>query len=249
MKPEYLRPLTGNMACALERIRLITALRDISAAEAKAMEFYWLLSGISEILIDDYQFEYSAVWLLDSYHKMIQLARVRNTPAWWKQGDEYDLDRFTILFEVIDKKGLVVTQGWDTRFHDQRNRHHYENRTCVLIPIVNNQVVVGVLEAGRKITPRDQKFSPDCLERLRKLGSDSGRRIAQASPNALLKLIANYAINIIGAESASIHINRGDKQILGAVAGKATEEFLQKFPPRANGIGKEALKTRERSHY
>ena len=58
-----------------------------------------------------------------------------------------------------------------------------------------------------------------------------------------MELIATYAITLIGADSASIHVYQDQRAYLAAGAGKADAAFLRKFPPRNKGIGKNAMQT------
>jgi hypothetical protein len=114
----------------------------------------------------------------------------------------------------------------------------------MLIPIVCGERSIGILEAGvQRVGDQELRAMQDDLE---KLVAGSAAKIARAHPNALLELIAARAMQVIGADAASIHVLKDDKLVLQAGAGAATHEFVRRFSPRPDGVGSRAVKEKRR---
>ena len=117
------------------------------------------------------------------------------------------------------------------------------------------QRVVGTIEAGCNKERKDEILTESVIERVEQLGRDKGEEIAQKRPHVLLQGIAWDAIQLIGADSASLHVYRrktpesseGEDEwgepILATGAGKATPEFVKSYKPGPRGRGRKAART------
>ena len=82
------------------------------------------------------------------------------------------------------------------------------------------------------------------VQTLHGLSEIEAKMIAAPDLPKVLKLIVQHAVETIGADSSTIHLyDEGSDELgLAAWAGKIGDDFLQKHPPRPDGIGREAIR-------
>src|SRR5208283_298716 len=103
---------------------------------------------------------------------------------------------------------------------------------------------------------KETVLTDSAIEMVRQLGCEKGDEIARRRPHVLLQGIAKDAIQLIGADSATLYVYRrnvldssvGEEHewgelILAAGAGKATPAFVQSYKPREAGRSKTAVRT------
>ncbi len=142
---------------------------------------------------------------------------------------------------------------------DIYDRFEHWRLARIWVPIVtSDHRVVGTIEAGCNKERMEEVFTQSAIERVKQLGYEQGNTIAATRPQILLRGIAEEAITLIGADSATLHVYRqsppGSSQteslewgelMLAAGAGKATPEFVQSYQPRLRGRGRQAIETRQ----
>ena len=241
---EYLRSLTELAAVAYDRARLFKALREIGAAATLAVELNQKLESMLDYLVDDLEFEYAIISLVDNYQDRIRTVRGRNVPPGWIALSDHELSGGDILADVVKTGKFEVLEEYDHRFdYHIWNRYNHQRFARVFVPIVSadgGQPVVGTIEAGCSKERRKTVLDPH-VEAVIELGRKSGELIARSVPSVLLELIAARTLELIGADSASLHVFKGDKEFLVAGAGRADKAFLRTYAPRANGIGRKAM--------
>jgi GAF domain-containing protein len=241
-----LSALSGQAASAIERARLLTSLSRISGAPASSLALDLTLDSILQELTETLGFEFATVSLVDEYRRTIEMVRGKNVPAGWIKRSRYSLDQTDILTDVVSTGKTEVIQGWDNRFNREiYDRFGHEHFTRIFAPLRANGKIVGTIEAGCRSEKRADIISPEKIQAVEQLGRGRGQEIARTRPFVLLEMIADQAIKIIGADSASIHVYYFGELLLEASAGRADKDFLRKFPPRKEGIGRKAMRTGE----
>jgi len=243
----FLRALVDQAASTIERARLLTALGEIGSATGSTLELDAELDAILHEITDKLAFEFATVSLVDDYRQVVEAIRGKNVPPGWIERSRHKLDSPDITAHIVRTGETKVIEGWDEDLLDREiyERFGHANLARVWAPIVADGAVVGVIEAGCRREYRAATLAPENVRAVERLGQERGTVIARIRPHVLLELIANRAIEIIGADSASIHVYRSDHLLLEAGAGRATKDFLLKFPPRKEGIGRYSIQTGE----
>jgi GAF domain-containing protein len=247
---EYLRSLAELAALAYGRAHLFGALREIGVATAIAVEFNQELESMLDELVDGMGFEYAVISVVDTYKDSIRTLRGRNVPPGWIAASAHSLDSQDILADLVRTGCTEVLDQFDSRFsYLIWDRYNHERLARVFAPIVTGALgqerVVGTIEAGCAKERRRAILDPN-VERVTRLGRESGDLIAKSLPSVLLELIAARALDLTGADSASLHVFQGGREFLVAGAGRADKQFLRKHPPSPNGIGQTAMATGKR---
>ncbi len=234
--------------------RLISALHQIGRATGSALEFDSQLDDLLRELTQNLDFEFASISLVDDYLQTIRMIRGVNIPPGWILRSKYRLEDEDIQADIVRTGQTEIIEGPDRRFNlEIYERFGHANVVRVFAPLIDENVVVGTIEAGCRRERRAEILTDEKVRIIERLGKESAPAIARARPHVLLELIANHAIGIIGADSASIHVYQLEmpvsktidfkEPLLEAGAGLATKAFLQEFPPRADGIGSEAMQT------
>lgn len=240
----FVQALAGHVASAIERARLLTALCEIGGATASTLELDHELDTILQELTDTLRFEFASVSLVDDYRQTIQMVRGKNVPSGWIRRSTYDLDSTDILADIVRTGKTEVIEEWDERFNEEiYERFGHADLVRVFTPLVADGVPIGTIEAGCRRERWTEMLTDANIQAVERLGRERGAAVARTRSYVLLELIANHAIRIIGADSASIHVYHFGQRLLEAGAGKATKDFLLRFPPREGGIGQQAMQT------
>ena len=113
----------------------------------------------------------------------------------------------------------------------------------VWVPIFDGDEVVGTIEAGCAIERKAAILTEANKRELERLGRERGPAISRTRPFVLLKLIASKAVEIVGADSASLHVYQSDGLLLMAGTGMASRDLLGAFSPYQTGADL-AMRTR-----
>jgi GAF domain-containing protein len=238
----FLQSLSGQAATTIERVRLLVALHEIGIATASVLELDFELDLILQELTERLGFEFATVSLVDDYRQIIEIIRGKNVPSGWMGRSKYNLDHSDLQAEIIHSGKTEVLEGWDERFDREiYERFGYTNFVRIFAPLVADGVNIGTIEAGCRRERRSEVLTLENIRIVEQLGQERGTVIAPIRSHVLLEMIASRAIEIIGADSASIHVYQFDQLLLEAGAGRATKVFLHKFPPRESGIGRRAM--------
>jgi GAF domain-containing protein len=242
---EYLRSLAELAAIAYGRARLFDALREIGVATAIAVELNQKLESMLDELVDGMGFEYAVISLVDTYKERIRTIRGRNVPPGWIGASEHSLRSTDILADVVRTGRAEVSDSFDSRFsYAIWDRYNHERLARVFVPIVagepGKERVIGTIEAGCVKERRKAILDPN-IEPVTRLGRESGDLIARSLPSVLLELIAARALDLTGADSASLHVFDGNREFLVAGAGKADKDFLRQNHPSPDGMGHAAM--------
>jgi GAF domain-containing protein len=243
-----------ELLALLESLHLsAAAMPDVQALD-EAMES--ILAELTEKL----NFEFAAISLVDEYRDCIETVRGRNISPGWIMRAKHGLKDRDIQTHIVNTRETKVIAGWDDLLDKEiYERFEHSRLARVWAPILSDkQGVIGTIEAGCNAERKDEVLTESAIERVKQLGCEKGEEIARKRPHILLKGIAQDAIRLIGADSATLHVYRrnapesseGEKPewgelILAAGAGKATPEFVQSIRPSAEGRGRTAIRTGE----
>ena len=248
---------------SLRQAQLLTLLDALHSGAAGIPDVQALEEALETILselTEKLNFEFAAISLVDEYRNCIETVRGRNISPGWIMRAKHQLNEKDIQTHIVNTGETMVIPGWhdllDKKIYD---RFEHWRLARVWAPIFSAQgVVVGTIEAGC-IRERQQEVLTDiAIERVKQLGCEKGDEIARRRPHVLLQGMAKDAIQLIGADSASLHVYRlatpdpaaeaeheWGELILAAGAGKADPEFVQSYKPKPEGRGRKAIRTGE----
>jgi len=249
----FLQALAGHAAAAIERAQLTSALDSLGTALPSALQLDRQLDYVLSELTENLGFEFATISLVDEYRGVIETVRGRSVPWGWLSRARKTLDTDNIHTDVVRTKNTVTIEAWDHRLDpDIYERFEHSKLARVFVPIISDQEAVGTIEAGCRLERKDSVITSSAVAEVERIGKDRGRDLGRYRPHVLLELIAQSAIAIIGADSASVHVYRKDQSsergidglgepILAAGAGRATKEFIREHQPRPGGLGQRAM--------
>jgi GAF domain-containing protein/signal transduction histidine kinase len=234
--------LHREVATTSERTLLLSALREVGAATPGVVSLHEQLEAMLDRLVNDCGFEYATIALVDDYERKIRAVRGRNVPPGWLARAIHDLDSDDIQAYVVKTKETVVSDSEDCRFDTELwTRYNHARLARVFAPLVSRGKVIGTLEAGsQKEKLLDVRANSDAVTQL---GQAKGPDIERVLPHALLELVAEHAMQLVGAGSATLHVLEDGQALLCAGAGRVNREFLQQHQPSADGMGHAAMTT------
>jgi GAF domain-containing protein len=237
----FLRQLAAEAGSAILRVRRFEALRHISLATAAFSRTQRDLEQVFHAL-HQRGFEFATISAVDRYRGIIETVRGMNVPPEWIKRAWHRLDSGDIQAQVFRTKQHVVIEGADDRLDpDIFKRFRHETLVRIWMPVISEGDVVGTIEAGCDRSRKDDVFTPDVVSAVRAIADEHTATLANARPHVLLTLITKHAIEVLGAESGSLHVYKDKDPFLVAGAGKADIAFLQQFAPRPDGIGQRAI--------
>jgi GAF domain-containing protein len=240
-----LAELAAESGSAVLRARRFDAFRDISLATARFGRMQRELDQVFRAL-HKRGFEFATISAVDQFGGVIETIRGMNVPPEWMKRAAHGLNSNDIQAHVVRNRELVVIEGYDERFDpDIYNRFGHERLVRVCVPLDTDDEVVGTVEAGCDRTRKEDVFTRENILAVQSIAKEYSSVVAQARPHALLKLITNHTIEVLGADSGSLHVYKDGRQFLVAGVGKAGTGFLQRFAPRRGGMGHRAMATRE----
>ena len=219
---------------------LLAAWREIGDGTATALE---LDNDVEAILAEVAKlgFELATVSLVDDYRRVIETLRGRNVPSGWIRRAKHSLDPqddkdIDIQACVVHSKRTERVTGPDSRLDPEiYARFEHSKLSRVWVPIFDGETVVGTIEAGCSIEREPVIMTEENIQALEQLGRQRGPAIAQKRPFILLKLIAEKAVEIAEAHSASVHVYDSGNLLLMAGAGIEPRELLGAFSPYNTG--------------
>lgn len=244
----FLQALIGQAVSAIEHADLSSALLEFGRAPS-ALELDRQLKAVLHELTEVLKFESAAIWLIDNYRDTIEIFGEKNLAPGWLRRSKFNLLNPGILTEVVRTRKSYLDD--ETRL-DQGFEEWNPQAKLVrwFVPLLAGEDVVGVIEVGCQDEKRSEVLTQQTIQAIEQLGLEKGKIIGLARPHVLLELIADHAIKIIGADSASVHVFQTGSPLpdsgkpvflLEAGAGREIKKFLKKFRPRPNGIGQRAL--------
>ena len=263
--PAFLKALTGPLSNSLRRTRLISSLRRINRETLRTFEFDRELNSILQYVTEDLQMEFGTVTLKDDYRGMVETIRGRNVPPGLMRLSRYPIGAKDIQTHVIETGETLILDSNHELFNQEIFEffeHHKLARIWVPIRAANE--IIGTIEAGCAKDRKDSLLTEANRRSLERFAEEKGPILRELRPQSLLSLIAAEAIELVNADSASIHVFqcaeplsnkrlesisqeglaahfRFDEAVLAAGAGKAGPAFIQAHPPRPHGIGWEAI--------
>jgi len=249
---EYLA-FARQIAAAIRRARRLEAYREITQATSKALETDRQLESMLQ-QITDLKWEYAVISIADQYD--IAAVRGKNVPPEWLKAAVHGLEDKDIVPTTL-ASGLPTKrmEGYDPAFDPEIYwKFGHTDIARMFAPMMIGKQAIGVVEFGCN---RRNKANANHLFATQVTGVETiikdmtNKDMTLVRPNALLERIAGYAMDALGAGSASIHVYDIDvrkqpqtlpKPFLFGGAGKATPSFLRKFSPRENGFGHAAMR-------
>ena len=268
LRPEaraFRKALSGSLMNGLRRTELISSLRKINRETLKALEFDRELDGILRRATEELHLDVATITLKDDYRGVVETVRGRNVPPGLIRMSRYPLEKRDIQTFVIKRGRTVILDQYRRILNKEifeRFEHHKLAR--IWVPIRNGDTIIGTIEAGCAKERKSEVLTPEVCGALECLGREKGPQLAKLRPQALLGLIADEAIRLIGADSASIHVFvapeplseerlhslsqqelaahfRHAHPVLVAGASRADPRFIQFHAPRPDGMGWEAM--------
>ncbi len=241
-----------------ELLTLLDSLHHSSATIPNVQVLDETLESILSELTEKLNFEFAAISLVDEYRDCIETVRGRNISPGWIMRAKHGLKERDIQTEVV-KTGATMRISGEHELLDKVIYERFEHWRLARVwaPIfASDGKVVGTIEAGCNKEREAEVLTDAAIRRVEQLGREKGDTIARNRPHILLQEIAQDAIPLIGADSATLHVYRRNapdlaetgehdwgELILAAGAGKATSQFVQSYKPRKEGRGRQAMRT------
>ena len=233
---------------------LLDSLHSSAAAMPAVQALDEALESMLSELTETLNFEFALISLVDEYRNCVETVRGRNISPGWVMRAKHPLNVSDIQTHVVITGETKVIVGWDNLLDKEiYDRFEHFRLARVFAPIVSSdQRVVGMIEAGCSKERKDEVLTDSAIERVKQMGREKGEEIARTRPHILLEVIAEQAIQLVGADSATLHVYRRNiaestelwgELILAAGAGKATPEFVKSDNPRQQGRGRTAIRT------
>ncbi len=236
---------------------LLDSLHSSSAAIPDIQALDELLESVLSELTEKLNFEFATISLVDKYRDCIETVRGRNVSPGWIARAKHSLKVRDVQTEVVKTGEIQVIAGphelLDKEIYD---RFEHWRLARIWAPIVSCGQCVGTIEAGCNKEHQAEVLTDSAIERVEELGREKGDEIARKRPHILLETIANDAIHLIGADSATLHVYRRmvpepselearewGELILAAGAGIATPEYVKYARPSTRGRGRRAIQT------
>ena len=242
---KILGQLAAQAGGAIVRALRFKAFRDISEATVRSIKVHHALESVFREL-EERGFEFATISAVDEYRGVIETLRGMNVRPEWTRRARHLLASEDMQAHVVRTRQTEVVKGFHERFDSSiHERYDHDNLGRVLVPIVAGNDVVGTIETGCRLIRSDAVLTRENVAAVEEIARRYAQEVAQARPFVLLKLIAGHAIEVLGADSASLHVYENGTEFLVAGAGKATANFLRRFAPRPGGIGRLAMDTGE----
>jgi GAF domain-containing protein/signal transduction histidine kinase len=218
---------------------LLVAIGEVNAAISQILTQEELLQAFLNECVEVAGFHFAALQLVNRERDIIESVAGINVP--WTAEAVHFLDGDDIQAEIVrTKQTLIVSE-----YHERFDRHLYEKYqherfVRIFVPLSWEGDVIGTIEAGfdRSKVPGISADARAALEAL--ISEWTPQIVASLLPGVLHRIIRN-AIDLIGADSGSIHIcpraPGSQSYIHRACAGRIDEQFLDLFPPGEQGIG------------
>jgi GAF domain-containing protein len=241
----FLHNLARETAAAITRVRRLTAFSEISSATARAMQLDRVLDLVLS-KIEALNFGFATVSVVDEYRNLIETIRAVNVPPTWVKLAHHDLDSTDIQAHVVKTRQALEIVGEDPRLDPEISRRFgHANVARIFVPVLVGGKAVGTIEAGCHKDMRHEILSLENKRKVEALAEEYGATIAEARPFVVVELIARHPLDVLAAYSASLHVYESRKPLLLAGTGRATIDFLRKFEPRPDGLGRKAMDTQE----
>lgn len=233
--------ILGRLASnAIRRARLLSVLRELSWQAATAVLERDRILDLVLSRLESLGFEIAAISLVDEYRSAIEMIRAKNVEPGWMKRSRYRLDGPDIMAYVANERIPQVAVGWHPRFTKAvYTKFNHERLARVYMPVVSKGRSVAVIQAGCDKSRYSTVLTQETLQAVAALAHEYADSVAEARPFVLLEKIATRAIEIAGADAASVHVYRGKELRLQAGAGRATAGFIQKA--RIAEVGAELL--------
>jgi GAF domain-containing protein len=245
---EFFLGIVTVVSCRLLNARsaLPAALQEVvrvtSSASALNRELDSLLDRIMQL-----GFDQAAIALVDDSLDVIQIVRARGQPPRQMAMARFPLQTNDIMCSVVTS---ARTEFFPAGLRDPRfnsaiyDTFGHDNLSRLFVPLIPERArsAIGTLECGCFGKERRQ-FVQDQAGNVERLAKKSAMAIGANRTHVLLSTIATKAIEIVGADSASLHVFRKQELLYQAGAGLADTAFLKRFPPRKDGFGRIALNT------
>ena len=243
----FLNSIATIVADTLERIYLLDTFYEISAETSRSLELDSELDSILFELTDNMGFKFATISLIKKYENSIEMVKGKNVPPGWIHRSKYDLDESSdIHVSIVKQQEGEIIDSYDPRLNREMYlRYGHEKLERIFVPIFADKEVIGTIEVGKDKKSEQKVLNDEDLKRVQALANIRGTKVNQIRPHQLLEMIARKAMEIIGADSASIHVYQDKTPIQMAGAGKIDKEFLKKIPPSKNGMGWQAINERK----
>ncbi|SPF34981.1 hypothetical protein SBA4_1600002 [Candidatus Sulfopaludibacter sp. SbA4] len=248
---DFLSSLAEIAGMGIARAKAVTLFQEIARAPFSASANDALIDWLLRHLTDDLGLDFAAVSAVDSFQKTIRMIRVRNVEPGWSERTNYPLDDKDMLPDIVRNAEAIgaaaaeYVAGYDRRFDEETYELYGHSKLArIFAPLLDQDKVVGVLETGCSIDR--EKHIRSLFPYVVGLAKTMGGAVSTILPNEFLAGVAQRAMEIVGAHSATIHIY-SDLEVTGeASAGLATGlDFVSRFPPHRAGIGAAARDTGE----
>jgi hypothetical protein len=223
------------------RSALPGALSEIVRATASATKLDRELDELLDEAIG-LGFDHAAVALVDKPMGDIRMVRARGLPPRQLAMSHFRLTDPDIMGSIVQNARTEAFAAGvrDPRF-DERIYEAFGHAQLarVFTPIITSEpdsMAIGLIECGRK-RPDSDDWVVSMKEKVEGIARRHADAIGSNLTHVLLAAIAQRAIQVIDADSATIHVYQHGRLRYQAGAGRADQAFLERFPPRTDGIG------------
>jgi len=237
---KLLQSLADYGAIAIERARLLEAIASVNQAIANMLNLDDLIKELLGEIVHQLHFGFAELQLVNWEHGTIETVDGINTP--WSAESKHRLGSDDIQADIVRTGKTEIIAGPDPRFDTSiYQRYGHEKLVRIFMPLIADGIVLGTVEAGHDRSKKED-ISPEERASLESLVAQYAPRIWQSTLRYALKTIVEKAVQMVQADSGSIHLLHNQKgYVYQECAGRIGPEFLEAFPPRQQGIGHQAL--------
>jgi GAF domain-containing protein len=255
----FVQGIGKSLLYSVVRSRSVRGITEITQRTLQS-DFEETIDRITKEVVETLGFEYTTISLRDEFRGVTETIAGRNVaPEMLRRRISMEAD--DILNRTI-WSGTMLQYGEYQDFFDEAvwERNSHADYWRVWVPIKNGDVAIGVIEAGCLKENRTAVFRAEKLKALETLGQAVGAQLDNARSPEVLRLMADTAIRLIGADSATLHVFqvpdperlrsehvltqgevadlfRWNEPVLATAAGKFSPELTRKFTPRREGVG------------
>lgn len=239
---ELLQSLADYGAIAIERTRPLEAITKVNEATANILRLDELITDLLSKIVE-LGFEFAALQLINREQNTIETVDGINAP--WGAEARHSLNSNDIQADIVRTRRTEIIAGPDPRFDQEiYKRFGHENLVRIFTPIIACGEVLGTVEAGYDRRNKSSITQEECSS-LEDIVAQHAPELRKALLSHALEVIVANAVKMVQAQSGSIHIlynPQTGRYVYEACAGRIGSEFLEAFPPTAQGIGHRAMR-------
>lgn len=228
---QYLEAMISQAETALYRVRLLNNLINIGKSSSNSALLHYQIDKILNKVTDVIGFDYATISLVDESRNVIEKVRGKNVPQGWIKRSYYDLTDSDIIADVVRTGNTEVLDKWDDRLNPEiYEKFGHKDLIRVVTPLVDdNGHNIGTLTGGCKKDRISRELICKNVDILRTLGRVAGKEIANLRTFHLIDELANNTLEVISADSLSIHVFSDEDRIFDVAVGNIDSNFINDY--------------------